>query len=305
MFRIIPSRPLFARLLAVAVLGMPALLHAQAKRPITDDDLMRMRSVNGVALSPAGDRVLYAVSAWEHANAKGDSALGDKHDRRSHIWIVPANGGAARQLTTGERGESQPQWSPDGSMISFVSARGSGTGDDAPKPQIWLLNADGGEGWALTSARDGIVAYNWSPDGKRIAYTTSDTLSRDAEARVRRKDDPKVYEGDLRLNHLWVIDVASKRASKLTSGEYTVRGASWSRDGNAIAFDASPTTMIRDERRDAYIVDVNTKQLDRLTTTHDVESTPQYSPDGKTLAFTINPHEWKGNKDGIMARTIR
>jgi len=298
-------RPSLGRALTAAFLAMPALVHAQAKRQMTDDDLMRIRGVGGVALAPAGDRVLYTVSAWEHANAKSDTALGDKHDRRSHVWIVPSAGGAARQLTTSERGESQPQWSPDGSLISFVSARGTGTGDDAPKPQIWLLNADGGEGWALTSARDGIVAYSWSPDGKKIAYTTPDTLSREAEARIRRKDDPKVYEGDLRLNHLWVIDVATKHATKVTSGAYTVRGMSWSKDGNSLAFDASPTTLIRDERRDAYVVDVNTKQLDRLTTSNDVESTPQYSPDGKTLAYTINPHEWKGNKDGIMARTVR
>ena len=288
-----------------ACLALPALLHAQVKRPMTNDDLMRMRDVDGVALSPGGDRVLYTISAWEHADAHGDTALGDKHERRSHIWIVPFAGGVARQLTSAERGESQPQWSPDGSMIAFVSARGSGTGEDAPKPQLWLLNADGGEGWALTSARDGVVAYSWSPDGKRIAFTTSDTLTREAAAKVRRKDDPKVFEGDLRLHHLWVVDVETRRATKVTSGEYTVRGASWSRDGNTIAFDASPTTLIRDERRDAYIVDVNSKQLDRLTTTSDVESTPQFSPDGRTLAFTTNPHEWKGNKDGIMARTVR
>ncbi|MEQ1692177.1 MAG: hypothetical protein ABMA00_12885, partial [Gemmatimonas sp.] len=285
---------------------VPALLGAQTKRPMTADDLMRIRGVGGVAISPGGERVLYTISAWEHPNARGDTALGDKHDRRSHVWIVPFAGGAARQLTSSERGESQPQWSPDGSRISFVSARGAGTGDDAPKAQIWLLHADGGEGWPLTSARDGVIAYAWSPDGKRVAYLTPDSLSREAEAKLRRRDDPKVYEGDLRLNHLWVVDVETKSATKVTSGAYTVRGApSWSPDGAKLAFDASPTSLIRDERRDAFVVDIATKQLETLTTTHDVESTPQYSPDGKSLAFTRNLHEWKAHKDGIMPRTIR
>ena len=305
MIRTSLRHPSLARAVALVCLALPAVLHAQAKRPMTNDDLMRLRAVGGVALSPNGDRVLYTVSAWEHTNARTDTVLGDKHDRRSHVWVVPFAGGVARQLTFGERGESQPQWSPDGSMIAFVSARGAGTGEDAPKPQIWLLNADGGEGWALTSARDGVVAYDWSPDSKRIAFIATDTLTREAEAKVRRKDDPKVFEGDLRLNHLWVIDLEGKRATKLTSGGYTVRGVSWSPDGSKVAFDASPTTLIRDERRDGYVVDVSSKQLDRLTTTSDVESTPQFSPDGRTLAFTINPHEWKGNKDGIMARTVR
>lgn len=293
----------------VAATFVPLVLTAQSKRPMTNDDIMRVRAVGGVALSPAGDRVLYTVSAWEHANAnpaRGDTALGDRHDRRSHVWIVPYTGGNARQLTYGERGESAPQWSPDGSLISFVSARGAATGEDGPRPQLWLLNADGGEAWQLTSARDGVSAYSWSPDGKRIAYLTTDSLSRDAEARLRRRDDPKVYEGDLRLSHIWVVDVATKVATKITSGAYTVRGApSWSPDGQKLAFDASPTTLIRDERRDAYVVTIASKALDQISPNHDVESTPQFSPDGSTLAFLTNGHEWKPYKDGIMPRTIR
>jgi dipeptidyl aminopeptidase/acylaminoacyl peptidase len=294
------------RQLLVAALFLPAVVSAQSKRRMTADDVMRIRGVGSVALSPNGERVLYTVSAWEHPNARGDTALGDRHERRSHVWIVPFAGGVARQLTSGERGESQPQWSPDGSMISFVSARGTATGEDGPRAQIWLLHADGGEGWQLTTARDGIVSFAWSPDGKRIAYVTTDTVSREAEARLRRRDDAKVYEGDLRLNHLWVVDVETKVASKLTSGPFTVRGVpSWSPDGSTLAFDASPTTLIRDERRDAYLVNVASRKLDRITTTGDVESTPQFSPDGRSLAFTINPHEWKAHQDSIMPRTIR
>lgn len=288
---------------------VPALLGAQAKRPLTADDIMRLRSVGAVDLSPAGDRVLYTVTGWEHANAnaaKGDTALGDRHDRRSHVWIVAANGGAARQLTFSERGETNPQWSPDGSLIAFTSARGAAAGDDAARPQLWILPADGGEAWQLTAARDGVGAYAWSPDGTRIAYLTTDSLTRDAEARTRRRDDAKVYEGEFRLSHIWVANLATKKAEKITSGAFAVRGEpSWSPDGAMLAFDASPTPMTRDERRDAYLVNISTKQVTALTTAHDVESTPQFSPDGKTLAFTVSPQEWTPHQDGIPPRTIR
>ena len=300
------ARPLAFTLLT-ALATTPAL--AQSKRPMTNDDIMRMRAVGGVALSPSGDRVLYTVSAWEHPNAnpaRGDTALGDKHDRRSHMWVVPFAGGAARQLTFSERGESGPQWSPNGTTISFVSARGAATGEEGPRPQIWLLPADGGEASQLTNARDGVSAYTWSPDGIRIAYLTPDTLSRDAEAKLRRRDDPKVYEGDFRLSHLWVIDVARKQATKVTSGDYTVRGApSWSPDGTRLAFERHPRTLIRDERRDAYVVTIATKQLDAITTTTKWRARRSSRPTGSSLAFTVNMHEWKAYKDGIMPRTIR
>ena len=290
-------------LLAACTLSA-ATLPAQ-NRGLSDADLLRIQAVGGVAIAPAGDRVLYTVSGWEHPNAKADTVLGDKHDRRSHVWVVPFSGGAARQLTFGERGESQPAWSPDGRTIAFISARGNGTGDDAPKPQLWLLPADGGEARQLTTLRDGVVSFTWSPDASRIAILTPDTLSREQEARTRRRDDAKVYEADFRLNHLWVVAVATGATTKLTSGGFTVRGMSWAPDGTQIAFDASPTPMIRDDRQDAYLVDVASQRLDRITTNGNVESTPQFAPDGKSLAFTSHPSEFTPHKDGISARTLR
>ena len=128
------TRTLLLTTLALSAATLPA-----QSRGLTDADLLRLQSVGGVALAPTGDRVLYTVTGWEHPNAKADTVLGDKHDRRSHVWIVPFAGGTPRQLTVGERGETQPAWSPDGRTIAFVSARGAGTGDDAPKPQVWLL----------------------------------------------------------------------------------------------------------------------------------------------------------------------
>jgi dipeptidyl aminopeptidase/acylaminoacyl peptidase len=127
--------------------------------------------------------VLYTISAWEHPNARGDTALGDRHERRSHVWLVPTSGGTPRQLTYGERGESQPSWSPDGRTIAFVTARGSGTGDDAPRPQLWLLPADGGEARQLTTSRERVSATCGHRTARHIAYLATDTLTREQEAK--------------------------------------------------------------------------------------------------------------------------
>lgn len=294
----------FARVLAVALL-VPTVAVTQP-RGLDDADIMRLKAVGGVSLSPDGAKVLYTISAWEHPAARGDTALGDRHERRSHVWLIPAAGGTPRQLTYGERGESQPSWSPDGNTIAFVTARGAGTGEDAPRPQLWLLPADGGEARQITTARDGVSGYAWSPDGSQIAFLTTDTLTREQEAKRRRRDDPQVYEGDFRLSHLWVVDVANGKTTKVTSGAFTVGGApSWSPDSKRLAFAASPTPMIRDERRDAYVVDVATQTIERITTTNDVEGTPQFSPDGKQLAYAMLSHEFVPHKDGIMPRTLR
>ena len=78
----------------LALLAAAATAGAQNKRPMTFMDIMELKNVGGVSLSPDGSKVAYTVSNWEHPNArastdpaKPDTAKGDKHDTRSHIWI--------------------------------------------------------------------------------------------------------------------------------------------------------------------------------------------------------------------------
>ena len=276
-------------------------------RAMTVDDMMEIKNVGGVAISPNGKQVLYSVSGWEHPAAK-DTSRGDRHEMRSHVFIVSTEGGDARQLTFGERGESNPQWSPDGRFISFTAARGSGTGDDAPRAQIWLMRTDGGEAWQLTTVKDGVAGYTWSPDGSKIAFFSTDSLTRDQDAKIRRRDDPKPFEGDMRMTHMWVVDVASKQASKITSGDFTATGErNWSPDGTRITILTRPTTLIRDERREALIVTIASKTTEKIVTpaSMTIQGTPTWSPDGKTLAFGAFTEEWKANADGMYPRTLR
>ena len=284
-----------AAALALASVAGTAIVQnafAQAtKRPMTIDDMMAIKNVGQVAISPNGSLIVYTLSGWEHpaANpAKGDTALGDKHEVRSHLWIVPTDGSRPpRQLTFSERGESQPQWSPDGSAIAFLSARGTAVGDEPPRPEIHLLRLDGGEAEKITSAKDGVTGFSWSPDGRRIAFLSVDSLSKTTDAARKRKDDPQVYEGDFRLSHVWVVDVATKKENELVhTTDFTVRGApSWSPDSRRIAYVTTPSTLLRDERRNAFIVDATTGQPERIDAGAAVQGTPAWSPDGRTLAL--------------------
>ena len=74
----------------VALLSSAATAGAQSKRPMTIMDIMDLKNVGGVSLSPDGSKVAYAVNGWEHPSArpsadstKPDTAKGDKQ-RCSH-----------------------------------------------------------------------------------------------------------------------------------------------------------------------------------------------------------------------------
>ncbi|MFL5614437.1 MAG: S9 family peptidase [Gemmatimonadaceae bacterium] len=278
--------------IGLAIASLAGFAGAQSpKRPMTIDDMMALKNVGGVAISPNGAMIAYTVSAWEHpaANpAKGDTALGDKHEVRSHLWLVPSDGSRpARQITFSERGESQPQWSPDGSSIAFLSARGAAAGEEQPRPEIYVLHLEGGEAEKLTDVKEGVTGFSWSPDGRRIAFLSTDSLPKTTEAARKRRDDAQVYEGDFRLSHAWVIDLGTKKATELVhTSQFTVRGApDWSPDGKRIAYVTTPSTLLRDERRNAFIVDATTGAAERINSETDVQNTPVWSPDGRTLAL--------------------
>lgn len=93
-------------------------------------------------------------------------------DKRRHLWDVSVPGGEAKQITEGQDwNDTDPQWSPDGTRIAFVSDRTGKAYDDSHNTDVWVIPAAGG---ALTRISDHAFEDEnprWSPDGKQILFT--------------------------------------------------------------------------------------------------------------------------------------
>ena len=148
-----------------------APLAGQARRAMTIEDLIVAPRIADPQLSPDGRTVLFVRTTTD----------GRTGQRNTDILTVPADGSSEpKALLGGEKTETSPRWSPDGTRVAFLSNR-----DDTM--QIHVADADGGNVRRLTGLHAGAQApLVWSGDGSKIAFV-SDVHPECADEACNRK----------------------------------------------------------------------------------------------------------------------
>jgi dipeptidyl aminopeptidase/acylaminoacyl peptidase len=242
----------------------------------TVDELLTMKSAGGAVLSPDGRWVAYSVSETDF----------EKDAFVSQIWLADTSADKTVQLTRGEKGASNFQWSPDGSWLTFTSSR---VGD---KSQIFAIRPDGGEAIQCTKSETGVNSYSWSRDGKSIAFTAAEPATQLEKDRKEYLGDYKVVRADYNYVHIWTLDVAEALEKPVSGkqrtrgGEFSVGNFSWSPDGTRIAFSATINPdLVQGATSDVYLLNVANDEVKKIVSQPGPDSSPQWSPDGKSIVF--------------------
>jgi dipeptidyl aminopeptidase/acylaminoacyl peptidase len=277
-------------------------------RPFRPDDLYRFQIATDPRLAPDGSLAVFTVQTVAPV----------KDGYRHALWAVQTDGhGTARRLTIGARHDRHPRFSPDGRTLAFLSDRRmhveeEPTAGDAKQredgQQIHLLPLDGGEARRLTDLPRGVDTFAWSPDGQRLLVTSSSHGATRAEDRRRRGKTKTPKPGDApesdyhfvdRLGYLangvgfvyhtvgqlWIVDVATGEARRLTDEPAGVGDADWSPDGRRIVY----TTNLRrdhDIETRSHLVVVGADGTGRVRLTGDtaILGAPVWMPDGASIA---------------------
>ena len=243
----------------------------------TPEKHMEFRSISGTTLTTDGEHVAYVIRTPEME--------GEKSEYIRQIWVASTNGNMNVQYTRGENSSHSPAFSPDGKSIAFLSNRNE-------KTQLFIMRLMGGEAEQITTEKDGISSFKWSPGGSKIAFLKTDEKTEEEEKADKEKRSVIEVDKNFKFSHLYTIDVSSKDKTiqRLTNGDFHVRGFDWSPDSDKIVFSHQTNPKINTGFIDTDIswVASDSSAIHSLVSQPGRDDNPMFSPDGKRIAFTSN-----------------
>jgi len=299
-----------------SVLALAFASQTSAQTPFTDLDVFQLEYASDVQIAPDGQRVAYVRNAM--------SIMRDRREGR--LWIVNADGSTHRKLTSTDRSESSPRWSPDGTRIAYVSG-----GEDGAEIYVYWVAT--GESARLTQLDRSPGDLAWSGDGRQIAYSmlVPETPPQLASmpprpAGAQWADPPRVttrvrHEADGRgfiepgFNHIFVVPADGGMPHQVTSGDFHHRDPVWMPDGASILVSTNrdPDWEYAIEEIELYRVALDGGEMTRLTRRNGPDASPAVAPDGQTVAYVgfddrIQTYQtadlYLMNSEGSGARTM-
>ena len=277
-------------------------------------DLLKMRAVGTVSLSPDGAYLAYTVMRNDGAGRPTPDLL-VRRISDGKTTTIGAGGG--------------PEWAPDSKSLTYSGSLEKHAG-------LILIHPDGTGARFLTEMKGTNnplpttgKTVTWSPDGKQIAFVSAvpgpetDAVNGDPVVITRYLYKPDAGEGNTRLNdngrlHIFVLNLATGKTRQLTDGTHYEHSIDWSPDGQDLAF-VSNREPNEDQffNYDLFTLHLADSSIHRLTATESAEYRPRWSPDSKTLVYEAtkrgltdlettmeDTHVWLIDRDGKNRREL-
>jgi dipeptidyl aminopeptidase/acylaminoacyl peptidase len=209
----------------------------------TVDDVMAVKGVGDIAVSPDGKRIAYVVT---ERNTETNVSNSD-------VWIVSVTGGDARQVTSGPKADRSPQWSHDGAWLAFLSDRTNN------RSQVYGIDPSGGEAWQITRHQSAVGSYKLSPDSRRVVYLASPEPSRAEEDLDKERGKAIVRDSAYAADFTRLWEVVLKEREPVDGRAISPEGLHvtsyvWGPDSRSLAFGARPQpTLVAMAEGAAYV----------------------------------------------------
>lgn len=281
-------------------------------RQYSIDVLEALGRVSGPAVSPDGKKVLYNVS-YESV---------EQNKSNNDLYVKNIDGTDSVRLTKTAKSEGGAAWIENGEKIAFLYA------DEAGVPQLWVMNADGSGRKCVSSLKNGVEGFKFSPDSKKVVLVSSVKYSREAkdvysdlpEATGRIIDDLMYKHWDQwtkDIPHPFVADFTGDKVENvediMASEPYEcpmrpfggVEAFAWSPDSKSLVYSSRKKTGLEyavSTNSDLYLYSLEDKSTRNLTEgMMGYDTNPAFSPDGTKLAWLSMEHDgYESDKNRIF-----
>ncbi len=278
------GQSLVGQSLVVMILAMVVLVSAgmaQGRRPLTADEIVGLNRASETQIAIDGRRITFVLTTWDR-----------ERDRfNTDIWLT-TDARETTRLTTHTGRDEHPRWQTGSEGLAFLSDRGSEPGSTGM--QIYLMNTRyGGDAVRLTSHGAPVQRFEWSPNGARIAFLAAVGPGEKSGGQRVGTKPPVVVDEDDRPHQLWLLDVASRQVTQLTTGQHHLTAFSWSPDSTSIVCAARPSSrQIDSPASEIFVVAAVAEGAPRdigralqVTSGNGTEGEPRFSPDGRWLSY--------------------
>jgi Tol biopolymer transport system component/serine/threonine protein kinase len=279
----------------------------------------QVRKLVDTGLSGLSDESTAVLSSTPWSPDGGRLAFARQSEGRIAIWIYDFAGGAETQLTHPTAGsiDGMPCWSHDGSRIAFIRMAESGSG-------LMVVEATGGKPRAVLDESVSPWGIGWSPDDKQLIFisdretgisniwtvgVSSGRLrqltfgTQSIQAATVSSGGRVLYNDFSHQTDLYLQDLESGEARRLTHHTQSNFSARFSADGNKIAYNSDRTG-----NNEIWVLDLISETEQQITNHEASDYDPDWSPDGRRLVFTSDrngaPALWLADTAGGMARIV-
>jgi dipeptidyl aminopeptidase/acylaminoacyl peptidase len=252
------------------MIAVVLLLLLTPQTQLTPELAISRKQLSDVHLSPDGRLVYFVVSE----PAKGAT-------RSRHIWIFDVRSREVKRFTNSSKSEYSPRLSADGKMLAFLS-------DREDSPQIYLMHTDGGDALRLTEGKNAVRSFEWSPDGRQIAFLAPDPKSEGDEKKEKDKDDARVVDRDEKHARLWLIDVESKKSRPVTGPPWQISEIQWTPGSDSLIVTATDRPESDENTNRIYSVAVRDGAIREIARPLGPFGGIRVSPDGKSVTYVAS-----------------
>lgn len=244
----------------------------------TFEDSYLYSCFNGIDISPDGRTIAYSLGEKEKWNG----------NRNYSIWLALSSDNSKIRFTNSDKNDWDPQWSPDGSKIAFLSSR-------SEKTQVYMISLSGGEAQEVTYIQNGVNLFHWI-DNNTIAFVSDEPRDTNIVNAEENAGGGYVVGTTYHTSSLWTQTIDNFELKKITRGDYYIMDMATSSDGKSYL-------LITAKNSDLFLNITESKVLwvdengSEIMSFEDAKnfSDPAVSPDnskacfvGNTVGYSIN-----------------